>query len=349
MGLNILENQSLGEYISYKMGGIAKYLVMPEVEQDLIDALKYCKSNGIKYEIVGAGCNILFSSKKYDGMVISLREFEAFLHTVDDDENDDENASMTDNVNEFLSNGNADLINSSGNHYYVGAGVLLDDMVGYFVKNGFDLSTGEFNIESELGKTKTLAGLSGVPGSVGGAVFMNAGAFGIEMCDIVKSVRLLDVDTLEVAQYSNDDMKFGYRSSVLAGENNKFIVLGVTLNKLVRRFNKAERKWYNSVREAVLKRREERQPLEFPSCGSVFKRCYQTDGSVEYPGAVIEKLGLKGYRIGGVVISEKHANFFVNVDKGKAEDVVALIELVKSKAKAELGIELTCELRLVNF
>ena len=171
----------------------------------------------------------------------------------------------------------------------------------------------------------------GIPGTVGGAVFMNAGAYGGEMKDVVYSVNHLTPDG-ESGRIEKDGLQFGYRSSVY--RKNKAIITGVTL-----KLKKDNPDDIRARMDDFLSRRSSKQPLEYPSAGSVFKR---HEGA--YAGALIEQCGLKGHSHGGAQVSEKHAGFIINRQNATANDVKSLIREVQTKVYDETGYTLECEL-----
>ncbi len=178
---------------------------------------------------------------------------------------------------------------------------------------------------------------SGIPGTVGGAVFMNAGAYGEDMSKIIESVRILN-SNLEIVERSNKDMQFSYRTSVLQ-EHLDEICLSAKL-KLVYG-DSLEIEKIMSERRA---QRKETQPLTLPSAGSVFR-----NPTGMYAGKMIEDMGLKGYTVGRAKVSEKHANFIVNMGNAKASDIKKIIDLIKQKALTKYGVRLHVEQRLINW
>ncbi len=176
--------------------------------------------------------------------------------------------------------------------------------------------------------------LIGIPGSVGGAIMMNAGAYGVEVKDVLESVLVLGANG-EVTKLSNTECLFGYRKSEgLDG----CIVLNATF-----KLEHGDKALLEQTKSEILKTRAEKQPLDKPSCGSVFKR---PEGN--YAGTLIEQAGLKGKRIGGAMISDKHANFILNVDNATSSDILALIELAKAEVMRGSGVALECEVRILN-
>ncbi|HOB20365.1 MAG TPA: UDP-N-acetylmuramate dehydrogenase [Candidatus Atribacteria bacterium] len=183
-----------------------------------------------------------------------------------------------------------------------------------------------------------LAGLefaSGIPGTVGGAVVMNAGAYGGEMKDVVQKVTVLD-ESGTVISLDKEEMAFGYRTSII--QNSPKIVLEVDLL--------LEYGDYEESRATIAelaRRRREKQPLEYPSAGSAFKRPVGY-----YAGKLIEDSGLKGMRVGDAQISEKHSGFIINLGHASAGDVIELIERVKQRVKERFGVDLQPELKIVG-
>ena len=183
------------------------------------------------------------------------------------------------------------------------------------------------------------AGLSfayGIPGTVGGAVFMNAGAYGSEMKNIVRSVRFYDIDADTVCEIPASDCGFGYRTSVFAHKNG--VILGASLSLAACESGKAL-----AEAKELMERRREKQPLEYPSCGSAFKR---PEGY--FAGELIEKCGLKGYTVGGACVSEKHAGFVVNKGGATSADVEKVLCDVRAKVLQKFGVELEPEIRIIK-
>lgn len=172
---------------------------------------------------------------------------------------------------------------------------------------------------------------AGIPGTLGGAVCMNAGAYGGEMKDVVYSVSHITKDG-EIGRTDKDDLQFGYRNSVY--RTNGCTITGVTV-----KLAKAPKSEIQDKMDDYLSRRASKQPLEFPSAGSVFKR---PEGA--FAGALIEQCGLKGRMTGGAQVSEKHAGFIINKSNATAQDVKELIREIQNTVKSETGYDLECEL-----
>ena len=172
---------------------------------------------------------------------------------------------------------------------------------------------------------------AGIPGCVGASTAMNAGAYNSDMASVVKSVKVLtpnfDIKTLE-----NDELEFAYRDSFLK-RNNNYVVLSTTF--------KLSLGDTETMKKQIAERRTKRfisQPLNMPSAGSVFR-----NPDNMYAGELIEKLNLKGYRIGDAEISEKHANFIINVGNATGNDIIELIKKIKKEVKSKYNIELILE------
>ncbi len=173
----------------------------------------------------------------------------------------------------------------------------------------------------------------GIPGTVGGGVYMNAGAYGGEICQICKSVDVMDMDG-NVQPLSGEEMEFSYRHSRLEHENRIVLSAVFTLTE----------KPTEEIRAAMqdlMTRRKTSQPLDLPSAGSAFKRPAQG-----YAAALIDQAGLKGYRVGDAAVSEKHAGFAVNLGKATAKDVRDLLKQVSDKVFGDTGIRLEPEVRI---
>ena len=187
-------------------------------------------------------------------------------------------------------------------------------------------------------KEKEISGfeeLSGIPGTVGGAVFMNAGAYGKEMKDIVVSTKCMDKDG-KIFELSNEDQKFEYRSSIF--NQKEYIILETKL-----KLEKGNKENIEQKMKEYLNKRKEKQPLEYPSAGSTFKR---QEGIIT--AKLIDECGLKGYKIGGAMVSEKHAGFIVNTGDATAKDIMDLIKHIKDKVYERYGVEIEEEIKFVE-
>ena len=176
---------------------------------------------------------------------------------------------------------------------------------------------------------------AGIPGTIGGAIRMNAGAYGGEIKDIVQDVEYLDYEDSKIKKITNKECNFEYRHSVFC--ENKNIILSATF------------KLKNGIKEEIANRmnefaksRKEKQPLEYPSAGSTFKR-----GTDFITAKLIDECGLKGYQIGGAQVSEKHAGFIINKENATAKDIIDLVEYVKKTVKEKTGKSIDLEVEII--
>ncbi len=174
----------------------------------------------------------------------------------------------------------------------------------------------------------------GIPGSVGGAAYMNAGAYGGEMKDVVTKVNHLDRKG-NIGSYSGDELDFSYRHSAYSDSD-------LIITSVIVKLEKGDKAEIEAHMTDVMSRRVEKQPLEYPSAGSVFKR---PEGY--FAGALIEQSGLKGKRIGGAMVSEKHAGFIINYDNATTTDVTDLIKYCQKTVFDKFGVELHTEIKFV--
>ena len=177
--------------------------------------------------------------------------------------------------------------------------------------------------------------LSGIPGTIGGAVIMNAGAHGKELKDILKKVTAMDYNG-NIHEFTNEECLFSYRNSRFQKE--KYIILQATLE--LEKGNSTEIK---EKMDEYMQFRKEKQPIEYPNAGSTFKR-----GEDFVTAKLIDEAGLKGYKIGGAQVSEKHAGFIVNVDNATAKDVIELTDYIKEKIEEKFGKKINLEIQIIG-
>lgn len=237
-----------------------------------------------------------------------------------------------------IGNGSNTLVRDSG---FRGVVFVTTDMRRVTI-DGTRLTGGCGVLLGSVGTNASRAGLAGaefangIPGTLGGAVYMNAGAYGGQLADIVCETVCYDLDAKQVLHLDNAAQHFGYRHSVFMEKN--YIILSATLQ-----LTKDEPDAIRARMNDYLARRREKQPLEYPSAGSVFKR---PEG--HFAGKLIEDAGLKGLRVGGAEVSPKHAGFIVNVGGASARDVLELIERIREKVYAMSGVTLECEIRTIG-
>ena len=207
------------------------------------------------------------------------------------------------------------------NKIYAECGVMLGKLVKHSIKNNL----------------KGLENLIGVPGTLGGALIMNAGAWGGEISNCLESVELIDPDKNEVITLAKSEIDFSYRSSSF---KNGSILLSALFH-----MDYSDKKMIEDSSKIAQFGRKDTQPLNYRSAGSVFK-----NPSKEKPaGMLIDKAGLKGLTIGGAQISEKHANFFINKENAKANDMLMLIKKAKNTVKEKFDVDMSLEVKLMGF
>jgi UDP-N-acetylmuramate dehydrogenase len=279
----------MGGYTSFKAGGIAETLLIPESIDELKEALAMLVDTRSEYIVIGNGTNILVSDSGYNGTIIKIGK--AFSG-----------------------------IEINGEEVIAGAGALLSSVASASAEAG--LSGLEF--------------ASGIPGSIGGAVYMNAGAYEGEMKDVVKRVDILSKDGLSVISLDAGEMKFSYRYSAL--QETGGIAISVTL-KLVNGC-------MNEIKEKTRKLaelRNSKQPVSMPSAGSFFKR-----PPGYFAGKLIEEAGLKGLTVGGAQISPLHAGFIVNKWNATASDIIDLMYLVIHTVFDKFEVKLEPEVKIIG-
>ena len=294
--LNITENASMAEECSFKAGGRVGAFIKIKDTEELRGVLRFMTEENIPHLILGNGSNTLFSDGDHDIAVIKLDEESEFFNYMRRTEEGD------DVIMEF------------------GASMLL-------------------SVASKMAAEDSLAGmegLSGIPGSVGGAVFMNAGAYGYETKDVLISAHAVSADGREERDFFPEEMGLGYRHSAFM--ENGFIITSATF-KL-----KRDKKEDIKARMAdFTERRVTKQPLRYPSAGSTFKR---PEGY--FAGKLIEDSGLKGLTVGGAQVSELHAGFVINKGGATATDILQLIHLVQDVVYDKFGVRLEPEVRIIE-
>jgi len=291
----IHRNEPMSKHTSFAIGGPADILAYPEDRDDLRRVLSWTREQGLNYFILGGGTNLLVRDKGFRGVMISLQRM---------------NEIRIERENRAVGGTYADV--------YAEAGALLAKLLTFAVENG--LTGLEFAV--------------GIPGTIGGAVCMNAGTADGEIGDVINSATLLSPEGAEIVK-SKGEMRFGYRTSNIPAGH---LVLDVTF--ALRRDVKDRIK--GRVKD-LMDMRKERQPLGMPSAGSVFKNPQE-----ESAGKLIESAGLKGRQVGGAEVSNKHANFIINRGKAAASDVIKLMDLVKQTVLEVHGVRLEPEIKIIG-
>ncbi len=211
--------------------------------------------------------------------------------------------------------------------------IQIDDDGVVTAQAGITLSS----MASRLAK-ESLSGFafaSGIPGTLGGGITMNAGAYGGEIKDCIRSARVLTAEG-NIKELSKDELELGYRTSIIQKES--YIVLDAVFQ-----FERGDKEAIQKEMRDLNQRRREKQPLEFPSAGSTFKR-----PQGYFAGKLIEDAGLRGYRVGGAQVSEKHCGFVINCGQATADDVKQVIHDVQQKVNEQFGVVLEPEVRIIK-
>lgn len=281
-------NEPMKNHTSFRIGGPADILVLPETVEEVRKTIILCKEKGVPLFILGNGTNLLIRDQGIRGIVMKLAQ----------------------NFND----------------------AKVDKNI-MWCKAGMGL-----NLVAKTALEHKLSGLEfahGIPGTLGGATVMNAGAYGGEMADIITKVTVIDYDG-NIYDMQKAELEYSYRQCIL--QKGDKILLEVEMELAPGNYD-----IIRSKMEDFLNRRRQKQPLHLPSAGSAFKR---PPGN--YAGYLIEKAGLKGFRIGGAMVSDLHAGFIVNVDNATFEDVLNLINHIKKEVQEKFGVLLEPEIKIIN-
>jgi UDP-N-acetylmuramate dehydrogenase len=308
--LKFKKNILLKNYTTFKIGGPAKYFFEAKSKEDLIEAIKFTRSKGLAFFVLGGGSNLLVADGGFNGLVIKIQ-----------------NSKFKIQNSKILAK----------------AGTSLVELVKVLAERG-------------------LTGLEwavGIPGTVGGAIRGNTGAFGKAISSSIELVKVYDSVKNKSIIFSKKKCKFSYKNSIFK-ENKNLIVLSAVL-----KLKEGNKKEIQEKMKEYLNYRLENHPINFPSIGSIFenpriKAILILGGQKllrKYPelkefnkkgqipaGWLIEKCGLKGKKVGDAQISERHANFIVNLGRASSMDVLKLINLAKRQVKKKFGIRLEEEI-----
>ncbi len=304
------ENIPLAPFTTFRIGGSARYYAEVSGAIEIAEILEYAEQHKLPLYVLGGGSNVLFSDKGFPGIVV---------HVVDGG------------------------LHVSGEKITAGAGVSLFDVVW----------------KAKDAELEGIEKLAGIPGSFGGAVRGNAGAFGTEIGDVIVSVKTLDRHTGMVREYRQEECEFGYRTSLFK-KNPQFVILSAEMKLL-----SGEKGMLERVIKETVAAREAKHPQDAKCAGSFFMNPEVKDehllqefekdtgmpskGGKLPAGWLIDHVGLRGKRIGGAMVSERHPNYLLNTGTATAEDIVTLASLVKTKVRDELRIRLQEEVQYVGF
>ncbi len=307
----VKENILLSTQTTFKIGGPAKYFFKVKNEKDLIKAIKTARFFNLPFFLLGEGSNLLVSDNGYSGLVIKIKNQELKVKKID---------------------------------ILAEAGVSLKSVINFSVK------------ESLTG----MEWAEGIPGTVGAAVYGNVGAFGSTIAGNTKAVKVLDTKNLDIKNFTVKDCHFNNKESIFK-QNKNLIILSVLL-----KLKKGDIREIQKEVKRFSEYRKLNHPLNLPSAGCIFKNYNKkiedpkllkkfpeliefNKGSRIPTSYLIDKSGLKGKIIGKVQVSEKHANFIVNLGGAESKDVIKLISIIKSKVNKKFNIKLEEEIQYLGF
>jgi UDP-N-acetylmuramate dehydrogenase len=282
----VLENEPLGRYTTWRLGGPARYLVLPADVEDVVKALEMARERGLPWLALGLGSNVLVKDGGFPGVVIRLGK-------------------------------GLDRFEMKGATAIVGGGMPTPILARRTAEAGF------VGVERFLG----------IPGTVGGGIYMNAGCHGAEFAEIVTEVTVMDAKG-KVKQISRKQISFKYRASNIDG-----IVIEAKLS-----LGEESPAKLKELQGKLLRWRKAGTPFDQPCCGSTFKN----PGGAKSAGMLIDECGLKGLTVGGIEVSSLHANYFVNKGNGTAADALKLIEQVRKTVAKKTGVDMELECKVIG-
>lgn len=288
-GIKYLENEPLSAHSTFRIGGSARFFVMPVSAGELKTAITAANTLSVRTFVCGRASNLVYSDSGFDGAVVST-------------------AAMSETK-------------FDGTAVTASAGVGLTELAASAMRH-------------------SLTGLEfayGIPGSVGGAVYMNAGAYDGEISGVLAESTYYDTKSGECVTLPLECHEFGYRTSVYKSHPERLIL---SAKFTLAEGNSAD---VRAKMDDFMARRREKQPLEYPSAGSAFKRV-----PGRYTAAMIDEAGLKGYTVGGAQVSPKHAGFIVNIGGATAADVRSLSDHIKSVLADKFGVQIENEIIFVE-
>jgi UDP-N-acetylmuramate dehydrogenase len=282
----LLEHEPLARYTTWRLGGPARYLVLPADSDDVVKALEWAHERGLPWMVLGLGSNVLVKDGGFPGVVVRMGK-------------------------------GLDRFEMKGATAIVGAGMPTPILARRTAEAGFA------GVERFIG----------IPGTLGGGIYMNAGCHGAEFAEVVTEVTVMDAKG-KVKQLSRKQISFKYRASNIEG-----IVLEAKLGLAEEPPAKLK-----ELQGKLFRWRKAGTPFDQPCCGSTFTN----PGGPKSAGMLIDECGLKGLTVGGIQVSTLHANYFVNTGTGTASDALKLIEQVRKTVAKKTGVELELECRVIG-
>lgn len=284
----ILRDEPMKKHTSFKIGGPADFLILPQGVEEIKEIVQLCKEEKVPFFIMGNGSNLLVRDKGMRGIVVKIAK--NFSH-----------------------------VEIQGEKVTAHSGILLSRLAKMLLRE--ELAGFEF--------------ASGIPGTLGGAVTMNAGAYDGEMKDVLEKIEVMDKEG-NVFELQGEEMALGYRQSAV--QNMDLIVLTATM-----KLKKGKYQDIKAKMDDLDYRRKSKQPLEWPSAGSTFKR-----PTGYYAGKLVQDVGLKGFSMGRAQVSELHSGFVINKGDASAAEVLSLIRHIQGKVKDQFGVDLCTEVKIIG-
>jgi len=282
----VLEHEPLARYTTWRLGGPARYLVLPADPDDIVKALELAQERGLPWLVLGLGSNVLVKDGGFPGVVIRMGK-------------------------------GLDRFEMKGATAIVGGGLPTPILARRTAEAGFA------GVERFIG----------IPGTVGGGIYMNAGCHGAEFAEIVTEVTVMDAKG-RVKQLSRKQISFKYRASNIDG-----IVIEAKLG-----LGEEAPAKLKELQGKLFRWRKAGTPFDQPCCGSTFTN----PGGAKTAGMLIDECGLKGTAVGGIEVSTMHANYFINRGNGTASDALKLIEQVRKTVAKKTGVELALECKVIG-
>ena len=315
---NVRMQELMALHTTFRIGGPADYFVTPSTASQLTDILCVCREEGLPVTVVGNGSNLLVSDEGIRGVVLSIADGKIPLADVSGET--EQKQTLT---NEIPQDAQTDFslfaIRMNGNRLWAGAGVKMSVLAGTAARAGLS----------------GLAFAGGIPGALGGGILMNAGAYDGELKDHLVRVWLCDQNGT-ISLVPAEELELGYRTSRMLRSGEIVLAAEFELEQ------GEPEQIFARIRELNGKRRE-KQPLEYPSAGSTFKR---PEGY--FAGKLIQDAGLAGFRVGDAQVSEKHCGFVINRGEATAAQVAELIRQVQERVQQEFGVVLEPEVRILG-
>ncbi len=294
----VRENEPMKNHTSFKAGGSADIFVEPENGEQLMEVLQLLKAKEIAHMVIGNGSNVLVRDGGYRGVIVKMGDAFSYIRICDEDGNETED----------------------GRFVVCGGGTLM-------------------SLIAKAAAAASLTGFefaSGIPGSIGGAVFMNAGAYDGETKNILREVHLISADGSRRFMMSPEELEMGYRHSLLQES-------GDIVTEAVLSLDRGNKEKITALMAELTGRRNSKQPVQYPSAGSFFKR-----PKGYYAGRLVQDAGCKGLSVGGARVSQLHSGFIINTGGATATDIIRLKELVQARVMDKFGIMLEPEVRIIG-